>query len=491
MQISLQRDNGRSANPVYRQIADQIRSAIEARSLARGDKLPPIRELARQLGVNRDTVALAYEALARGGFVESTVGRGTFVAASSLPVGPFEPQVSPVTERLLAFDRARPRYGSDAGAVPMHSVIPDPRLYPVDAFRRVLNRALLDGGPELLLYGEPQGLPSLRGAIADHQRDLDLDVSPDELVLCHGASQGIALALRLFASPGDVVALEEPTYNNVLVSIAGLGLETAAVPMRADGPDLEVLERTLSRPEVKLFYTIPTFHNPMGTTTSLAHRQALLDVAARCGKPIVEDAYEADLRIDGRSVPPLAALDGAGRVVHLASFSKSLFPGLRIGAIGARGRLVDALLALKQASDLSDAMPLQAALAAFIENGAYGKHLVRLRRVLRVRRDAVLDALDEFMPQGTRWTRPEGGYQVWVELPDGTDTSELLPDAVAAGVLFAPGAQFHHDRRPSRHLRLSFATPNEAELRQGVEALGDALQKRGAAGARPTRRVSV
>ena len=491
MQISLERDNGRRARPVYRQIADQIRGAIEARGLARGEKLPPIRELARQLGVNRDTVALAYESLARSGLVESTVGRGTFVAASGLPSGPYEPRVSPLTERVLAFDRARPRFGTDADAVPMHTVIPDPRLYPVDAFRRALNRALQDGGPELLMYGEPQGLPSLRSAIATHQRELDLDVSPDELVLCHGASQGIALALRLFASPGDVVALEEPTYNNVLAAIAGLGLETAAVPMREDGPDLEVLERTLARPEVKLLYTIPTFHNPMGTTTSLAHRQALLEVAARCGKPIVEDAYEADLRIDGRPVPPLAALDNAGRVVHLASFSKSLFPGVRIGAIAARGRLVDALLALKQASDLSDAMPLQAALAAFINAGGYAKHLVRLRRVLRGRRNVVLDALAEHLPSGTRWTRPEGGYQVWVELPDGTDTSELLPDAVASGVLFAPGAQFYHDRRSSRHLRLSFATPNEAELRQGVEVLGEVLQRRGAAGARPASRVSI
>jgi DNA-binding transcriptional MocR family regulator len=261
--------------------------------------------------------------------------------------------------------------------------------------------------------------------------------------------------------------------------------------MREDGPDLEVLERTLARAEVKLFYTIPTFHNPMGTTTSLAHRQALLEVAARCGKPIVEDAYEADLRIDGRPVPPLAALDNAGRVVHLASFSKSLFPGVRIGAIAARGRLVDALLALKQASDLSDAMPLQAALASFINAGGYAKHLVRLRRVLRGRRNVVLDALAEHLPSGTRWTRPEGGYQVWVELQDGTDTSELLPDAVTSGVLFAPGAQFHHDRRCSRHLRLSFATPNEAELRRGVAALGEVLQRRAVGGARPASRVSI
>ena len=488
MEISLAQN--RDAGPVYRQIADQIRGAIEAHRLALGERLPTIRELAERLGVNRDTVALAYDELARDGLVEATVGRGTFVARGA-GARTFEPQLSPPTERLLVLERTRPRFGSADGAVPLHSVVPDPRLYPVEAFRKMLNSELQKGGAELLLYGEPQGLPRLRRAVAAHLRDVDLAVSPDELVLCHGASQGIALALRLFAEPGDVVALEEPTYNHVLAACSGLGLKTTAVPMCEDGLDLSVLERTLARPEVKLLYTIPSFHNPLGTTTSLAHRQALLAIAARCGKPVVEDAYEQDLRIDGRPVPPLAALDTTGGVVYLASFSKSLFPGVRVGAMAVRGRLVDALLALKQSSDLSDAMPLQAGLASFLESGAYAKHLTRLRRVLRGRRDALLESLVQHLPQGARFTRPEGGYQVWVELPDGIDTSELLPDAVAAGVLFAPGAQFYHDRRSSHCLRLSFAMADEAELREGAAILGEVVVGHGRAEGRRVQRVSV
>jgi DNA-binding transcriptional MocR family regulator len=261
--------------------------------------------------------------------------------------------------------------------------------------------------------------------------------------------------------------------------------------MRENGLDLVALERALERPEVKLLYTIPTFHNPMGTTTSPGHRRALLDIAARCGKPVVEDAYEMDLRFEGRPVPPLAALDASGLVVHLSSFSKSLFPGVRVGAVVARGRLVDALLALKQASDLSDAMPLQAALAEFMASGAYDRHLAKLRRVLRGRRDALLQALEEWMPAATRWTQPEGGYQVWVELPEGTDTSELLADAVGAGVLFAPGAQFNHDGRPSRCLRLTFAMADEEGLRRGVAALGEVIRRRGAAAPRRADRVHI
>lgn len=298
------------------------------------------------------------------------------------------------------------------------------------------------------------------------------------MVLCHGATQGISLALRLFAEAGDAVAIEEPTYQNVLATMAGLGLRSAPVPMRADGLDLAALDRTLARPEVKLLYTIPTFHNPMGITTSLAHRQELLRLARHHGKPVVEDAFELDLRFAGRPVPPLAGLDDSGLVVKLCSFSKSLFPGVRLGALVARGRLVDSLLVLKHATDLGGALPLQAALADFLRSGAYERHLGNVRRQLVRRSGAMLAALEESMPEGTTWTRPEGGYQLWVELPEPLDSRELFAEARREGVLFAPGFQFHHDRRPSRGLRLAYATVDEAGIRRAVGKLGELVRER-------------
>jgi len=481
MQISLERDGGRDERPVYRQIADQIRREIESARLEAGARLPTIRELARTLGVNRDTVAQAYDALAEAGLLESTVGRGTFVAAPAKSNGhshAFQPVFPALVERLLAFERARPRFGLAKGAIPLHAVVPDPSLYPHDAFRKALSRVLARGGPELLLYGETQGFAPLRATLSARLRRGGLAVGPEGIVLCHGASQGISLALRAFAGQGDAIALEEPTYNNALAAAHAQGLRTVAVPMTPEGPDLAALERALSRPDVKLFYTIPTFHNPMGTTTSLAHRRALIEVARRCGKPVVEDGYETDLRIDGRATPPLAGLDASGLVVHLCSFSKSLFPGARVGAVIARGPCVDALLALKQASDLSDSLPLQAALAEFIESGEYDRHLGRLRRAMRERRDALLEALAKELPEGTCWSAPEGGYQVWVELPGAIDTRDLLSDAIRAGVLFAPGSQFHHDGRASNGLRLSFAMAGPDDLRAGVARIGRLVRER-------------
>jgi DNA-binding transcriptional MocR family regulator len=466
--------------PVYQQIADGIRRAIEQGRLSIGARLPAIRRLATDLDVNRDTVALAYEALAVEGLLESTVGRGTFVLRppGRVPEEPAQLELSVEIERLLAIGDARTRFGAAPNAVPLHSLVPDPALYPVADFRRALNRALAKGGAELFLYGSAQGHAGLRDVLAARFAGAGMDVKAEDIVLCHGASQGISLALRLFASAGERVAVESPTYPNVLATLAGLGMRPVAVEMSSQGPDLDALERVLALPDVKAFYTIPTFHNPMGITTSASHRRALLEVARRCGKPIVEDAFEMDLRSSGRAVPTLAALDRYGLVVHLYSFSKSLFPGLRIGSIAAPSagpRAVDALVALKQSTDLSDSMPLQAALAEFLEEGAYDRHLGRIRRELRMRHQALQEALEEHLPEGTHWTRPEGGYQVWVELPVALDTRDLVADAARLGVLFLPGAQFLHDGAASRCLRLTLAQAGPEQIERGIEALGRAV----------------
>ncbi len=480
MQIPLLRDMRREGRPVYGQIADHIRREVEAGRIEPGDRLPPIRSLAEKLGVNRDTVSLAYENLANEGVVESTVGRGTFVrTALSRRNGhatAFAPPLTPVVERLLDFERARPEYDPASGAVPLHSLVPDPATYPLDAFRRTLNRVMTRDGADLLLYGPPQGHRGLREVLSNRFGAMGIDAGVDEIVLCQGASQGIALAMRLFAAPGDCVAVEEPTYHNVLAAMSGQGIHAAPVPMSGEGVDLDVLERTLKRPEVKAFYTIPTFHNPLGTSTRLEHRKALLDIAERCAKPVVEDAYEMDLRYLGRPVPSLAALDATGLVVQLFSFSKALFPGARVGSILARGRSVDALLALKHATDLGGPLALQAALADFVSNGDYDRHLVKLRKLLLVRRAAMLEALEREMPAGSRWSSPEGGYQVWVDLPEPLDSSALMAPAARAGVLFAPGYQFHHDGRPSGGLRLTMSMADEPAIRRGIAALGRAVR---------------
>jgi len=485
-----------SDEPVYQQIAAQLGNAIAHGERAPGERLPAIRALAAELGVHRDTVALAYEQLANAGWVEARVGAGTFVsasratrigtatrngnskpAASSIPAAldrdrELDLTLAPQVDRLIALDNTRPRYATGDDMVAFHRLIPDPRFYPVDEFRACIDTAFREEGPELFSYASPEGDPRLRRAMAKHFRGHGIHRGADELVLCHGASQGITLALRLFTQPGDQVVVEVPTYANVLSAFAGLGLSAAPVPMDEHGPDPDALDRLLAKPEVKAFYTIPSFHNPLGTTTPLERRHEILEIATRHGVPVLEDGFELDLRFRGENILPLAALDESDVVVLLFSFSKSLFPGVRVGSISARGRALEGLVALKHATDLSDALLLQAGLTRFIESGAYERHLTRIRKVLRSRHQAMDEALESSMPPGTTWTRPDGGYQLWVELPFEIDTRDLLADAARAGVLFSPGTLFMPDARPSRAMRLTVACADEDEIRRGVAALG-------------------
>jgi DNA-binding transcriptional MocR family regulator len=472
------------AAPVYLQIAGAVRAQVESGALASGDRLPTIRRLAETLDVNRDTVAAAYEALAADGIVDARVGRGTFVRGfrpRARAVGPVAIAFSRHAERLLELERTRVAYGAGRGAIPLHALKPDPRHFPLDAFRRSLQRVLQEGGPELLTYGDQQGYLGLREVLAERLRSHGVLLGPESIVLCQGASQGIALSLRLFADADTAVAVEEPTYPNALAAIAALGLRAVPIPMRATGADLAALDRAFARPDVRAFYTIPTFHNPMGITTTLPHRHELLALAARHGKAVIEDAYEMDLRYAGRPVPTLAGLDEDGIVVQLLSFSKSLFPGVRAGAIVARGRHVDALLALRHAADLGGALPLQAALADFLRSGAYDRHLAAQKKRLRSRRDALLEGLAEEMPDGATWSSPEGGLQLWLELPEALDSREVHADALREGVLVAPGFQFQCDGRPSRGLRLSIGESDEAAIREAVRRLGKVVRERLAA----------
>src|SRR5262245_7961797 len=475
--------------PVYQQIAAAVRRQVESGALAAGDRLPTIRELAECLAVNRDTLAAAYEALAADGPVDGRGGRGTFVRGLR-PRGRAGPPVSLTlsagAERLVALDRARVAYGAGRGAIPLHALAPDPRHFPLDAFRRSVSRALAEGGEALLSYGEPQGHLGLREVLAERLRAIGILVGPESLVLCQGASQGIALALRLFADVGDAVAVEEPTYQNALAALAALGLRAAPVPMTPAGADLDARDRTLARADVRLLYTIPTFHNPLGTSTGLEHRRELLAIAARHGKAVIEDAYEMDLRYAGRALPSLAALDDEGIVVQLLSFSKSLFPGVRSGAMVARGRHVEALLALRYAADLGGSLPLQAALADFVRSGAYDRHLGAQRKRLAARRDALLAALAREMPGGSSWTEPEGGFQVWLERPEPLDSRELRAD-----VLVAPGFRFHHDGGPPGGFRLSIAQVDEDASGEGVARLGRVVRERLAAGRSAPRRAPI
>ena len=431
--------------------------------------------------MNRDTVAAAYEALAAEGLVDARVGRGTFVRgladAGARRRAGRDLALAPRRAAARARPRARLATAQAAARCPLHALKPDPRHFPLDAFRRSLQRVLQDGGAELLSYGDQQGYLGLREVLAERLRTHGIAGRPRVDRAVPGREPGHR-ARRCASSPTRTTPSpsRSPPTPTRSAAIAALGLRAVPVPMRGAGADLDALDRALARPDVRAFYTMPTFHNPLGVTTPLEHRRELLALAARHGKAVIEDAYEMDLRYAGRPVPTLAGLDEDGLVVQLLSFSKSLFPGVRAGAVVARGRHVDALLALRHAADLGGALPLQAALADFVRSGAYDRHLAAQRKRLRARRDALLESARAGAARGRDVDDARGRAPALARAARAARLARRARRRAARGRAGGAGLPV-----PARRPPVARAAPLDRPVRRGRDPRGGAAARQGGA----------
>lgn len=470
---------------VAKQITQYLQRAIEAGRLRPGAKLEPIRVLARELGINRETVAAAYHELEILGLTESTVGRGTFVLARAAAADAreeagtegvrqraFEPVFSRRSLVATSLGAARVDFSAPADAVHLERLIPDASLVPAEDFRKALNRALRKGGAPLYDYGDPRGTERLRRALVERLAGSGIECAPEDVLITAGSTQGFAVVAQLFCDPGDAVVVESPTYPWAVGALRAHGLGVAPVPITEQGLDLDRLDAVLARGDVRLIYTMPSFQNPTSVSTTVAHRRQLLDIAAKHGVPILEDDFEKDLRVRGRGAPPLRALDRNGLVVYLGTFSKALFPAVRVGWLVAPRRIADAGATMKRLMDVTTSPLLQAGLAQFLSEGSYDRHLRNAVRVVQERLDAAQKALAAHLPPGSHCSAPEGGYLLWVRLPDGIDSNALLVEAKRAGVVYAPGQIFFPDEQPSSACRLSLAQATPAQIERGIRILG-------------------
>ena len=480
--LRLDRASGR---PLYHQIADAIRTRIWRGSLPPGTRLPPERVLAAALDVDRSTVVAAYRELAAAGLVRAHVGRGTSVCTParddprSATIRPpdwdqlFAQAVEddPVLDELATL-ASRPDVISFAAGIPA------PELYPTAEIRSLLDEALGAAGEGLLQYCPPEGLASLRSAIAARMVTRRAPVDPERVLICAGSQQGLYLLARALIEPGDAVAVEAPTYHGALHVFRAVGARLVTLPADRAGLDPDRLAELLSRRSVKLIYVLPTFQNPSGTTLSLDRRERLLAVAGRHGVPIVEDDPYGELRYDGPDLPSLLSLDPAegNSVVYLSTFSKVLFPGFRLGWIAAPPPVVARLAWIKALVDL-DSNPLaQWAVAEYLRRGHLDAHLARVRRVYPLRRDALAHALEREAGTHLTWRLPEGGFYLWARLAGGLRAREVLAEAVARGVAFVPGDLYHADGGGRDALRLAYSGLSPDRIEEGTHRLGVAIR---------------
>ncbi|MCK9896434.1 PLP-dependent aminotransferase family protein [Frankia sp. AgB32] len=377
-------------------------------------------------------------------------------------------RTSPVRD-LLALT-ADPAVISFAGGLPAAD------LFDVPGLRRAFDQVLAEDPRRVLQYSTTEGDPDLRTLLAAGLDHRGLPTHADDLLVTTGSQQALTLLAAALLRPGDVVAVEEPTYLAALQCFGLAGARVVAVPTDDDGILPDRLEEVLTRHRPRLLYLVPTFHNPTGRTMTAARRHAVADIAARRGLWIVEDDPYGDLRFEGTPQPWIAADPGAAdRTVLLGSLSKTVAPGLRLGWLRAPAALRRACVLAKQATDLHTSTVDQAAAARYLADGHLDIHLAAVCAAYRQRRDAMLAALPTVLPAGSRWTRPQGGMFVWARLPDGLDAAALLPAALAAKVAYVPGAVFHAGPPQHSTLRLSFTTHSPSRIAEGLSRLAPVL----------------
>jgi DNA-binding transcriptional MocR family regulator len=481
--------DARGEVPVFRQIYSQIMAHVDEGRLRPGDRLPSTRILGPDLGVHRSTVIRAYEELRALGYLESRPGSYTTVRERVRPAAGAR---GAPDERVSLIDwsaSAAPGIGSLQGAARSSPVLPgvvdferlsaDPRLAPAEELRRCVRSVLVRGRAKALDYTDASGSLELRELLAKRMVRHGVDSSADEIVVTAGAQHALDLLLRLLTVPGDTVIVEAPTYALFLGLLRLHRLNAVEVPMRSDGMDLEHLERVLQEGEsgrgARLVYTMPSFQNPTGITTDQQHRERLLLLCEQYRVPVIEDGFEEEMKYTGKGVLPVKSMDSRGVVLYVGTFSKVVFPGLRVGWIAAPPAAAAALRGILQVSSYSGNSLAQAAAARFCAGGGFEAYLRRIHRIYRRRMQTLLDALEETMPSGVSWTRPRGGYTVWLTCPPGVREDALGQAVAEAGVRVSFGRQYF-ERSPARaHVRLSIACIEEEEIRRGCRQLGAVL----------------
>jgi 2-aminoadipate transaminase len=372
------------------------------------------------------------------------------------------------------------------GTISLAGGLPAGEIFPIEEISAVTQRILEKQGQQALQYGTTEGYTPLREFLAQQFQQQGLNVSRDNILITSGSQQGLDLLGKILLNPGDRLLVESPTYMGALQAFNPYEPEYIAVRSDEDGIVTEELEPALQQ-NPKCIYALPTFQNPSGITFTLERRQQLVELAAHYGVPIIEDDPYSQLRFEGEAEPSLLQLEHTrqpqeqpdqpyeGNVVMLNTFSKVLTPGLRVAWIVGPAQVIRKLVLAKQGTDLHTATLNQIIAYELAHTGFLEKHVPRIRTLYRARRDAMLAALEEYFPDNVSWTHPQGGLFLWVTLPEGIDTAQLLKKALEYRIAFVPGAAFHANGGGSNTMRLSFSNVNEEQIEQGIGRLGKLL----------------
>ena len=482
MDLRLKRHSG---VPVYLQISSALREQIFSGMLREGQSLPPEREMAHRLGVNRSTVVKAYQELKAQGLLHARVGRGTVVKIWESGEEETSLRAEPLDWRSLfnassgipeSFFSEMLSRANREGTISFASGFPDPDYFPREIVEDIQKNLHQESSGKLYLPSPVEGYAPLRESIALLLGHRGMHVSSRNIMILSGSQQGLDYVARSFLSPGDVVLSEEPTFFGALEIFRAAGARVVGIPMDEEGIRGDLLEGAIRRHNPRFLYLLPTFQNPSGITMSLARRREVLEIAGASGIPLVEDDPYGELRYEGSCLPSLKALDLRESVIYLSSFSKVLSLGLRVGWVVAPSPVIERFSRLKQITDLHVNTAAQMLLDAFLRQGHYGEHLSRICRGYREKRDLLEKNLRKHKREiPWSWKTPEGGFYIWCKLPEELSPRTFLSRGAVQEVAFFPGEAFYPDETGrEKHIRLNFAHTALDRIEEGVARLARA-----------------
>ena len=472
----------RDLMPLYERVSGNISALIDGGTYRVGDRLPSIRQLSSKLSVSINTVMQAYALLEDRRVIQARPQSGYYVSPRTPEIGdtplPGRQALVPTPVTYSELCQQVIRNMSNWELVPLATSGPSPQHLPVDKLSRIMSAALRRFGDQSVSYMMPLGSERLRTQIAKRSLQAGFSVRPDQVLVTSGCVEAVQLALRATCRPGDTIAVESPFYFNFLQLIAEMGLKALEIPSTPrEGISIEALGYAIENNRISACLVIPNFSNPLGSLMPEGRKRELVQLLTSRDIALIEDDIYGDLGFGAER--PLAAkcYDREGVVIYCSSFSKTLAPGYRVGwAIG--GRYLQEMERLKTISNLATSSPPQLALAEFLATGGYDHHLRAIRRIYSRNMSLLADAVARHFPQGTRMTRPEGGFMLWVEMPPGTDSVALYHRALEHGISIAPGAIFSLSGKYQNCIRLSSAFWDE-RAHQGVEIVGRLAKEMG------------
>jgi len=462
----------------YEQLADEIADLIGSGTLRAGDRLPSVRQTSVSRRLSPSTVFEAYYLLEARGLVRARPRSGYYVNAKPVANAPQQPLASAPPDRSVEVaisDLVFEVLGSvrDRDVVPLGSAFPSPTLFPLQRLARDLSSAMRELDPWRTVEGLGPGHETLRRQLGLRYAAEGMALDAQEIVVTNGAMEALTLSLSAVTQPGDLVAVESPTFYAALQALERLQLKAVEIATHPrSGVDLDALASALDRHPIKACWFMPNFQNPLGSLMPEASKQALVALLAARGVPLIEDDVYGELHFDARRPPPAKAFDRAGLVMHCSSFSKCLAPGYRIGWV-AGGRFAQRIERMKLMTTLAAPIPSQEALSRYLQRGGYERHLRSLRQSLAAQRDVALRLVAKHFPQGTRVTQPQGGYFLWLELPPEVDALKLHRLALSQRISIAPGPLFSADHERFRHcVRINFGHPGDARFEAAMRTVG-------------------